>query len=171
KNIPYLTRAASGETEYSNYEYKDVGILLEITPQINKDGKIRLEILQEVTKLEETTEQFQPTTLKRTVDTTVEVNDRNTVVIGGLIDESLSEREYSVPCLGSVPILGWLFKSSATGGEETNLFVFLTPRVMSEPKDASDFYKEKKSDMEVVPEEDSIKLYGRPGDEKSESEK
>ncbi|MFP4572576.1 MAG: type II secretion system secretin GspD [Desulfobacterales bacterium] len=171
KNIPYLTRAASGETEYSNYEYKDVGILLEITPQINKDGKIRLELLQEVTKLESTTDQFQPTTLKRTIDTTVEVNDRNTVVIGGLIDESLSKTDYRVPCLGSVPFFGWLFKSSATGNEETNLFVFLTPRVMSEPQAASDFYEEKKEDMRVVPEKDSIKLYGKPGDEEKESEK
>ncbi|MCF8110776.1 MAG: type II secretion system secretin GspD [Desulfobacteraceae bacterium] len=171
KNIPYLTRAASGDTEYSNYEYKDVGILLEITPQINKDGKIRLDLLQEVTKLESTTDQFQPTTLKRTIDKTVEVNDRNTVVIGGLIDESLSKTEYRVPCLGSIPFFGWLFKSSATGNDETNLFVFLTPRVMSRPQDASDFYEERKGEMRVVPEEDSIKLYGRPGDDKKEQEK
>ncbi|MFW6297776.1 MAG: hypothetical protein ACOC03_04660, partial [Desulfosalsimonas sp.] len=66
---------------------------------------------------------------------------------------------------------GWLFKSSATGNEETNLFVFLTPRVMSEPQAASDFYEEKKEDMRVVPEKDSIKLYGKPGDEEKESEK
>ncbi|MFP4255653.1 MAG: type II secretion system secretin GspD [Desulfobacterales bacterium] len=170
RNIPYLTRAASGETEYSNYEYKDVGILLEITPQINKDGKIRLEMLQEVTKLEDTTEDLQPTTLKRTVETTVEVENKNTVVIGGLIDESLSNRDYSVPCLGSVPLLGWLFRSMATSDEETNLFVFLTPRVMSEPGEASDFYEEKKGEMKIVPDE-SIKLYGRPGDDKEESEK
>ncbi|MFW5975137.1 MAG: type II secretion system secretin GspD [Desulfosalsimonas sp.] len=170
RNIPYLTRAASGETEYSNYEYKDVGILLEITPQINKDGKIRLEMLQEVTKLEDTTEDLQPTTLKRTVETTVEVENKNTVVIGGLIDESLSNRDYSVPCLGSVPLLGWLFRSMATSDEETNLFVFLTPRVMSEPGEASDFYEEKKGEMKIVPDE-SIKLYGRPGDDEEESEK
>ncbi|MFO7929973.1 MAG: type II secretion system secretin GspD [Thermodesulfobacteriota bacterium] len=170
RNIPYLTRAASGETEYSNYEYKDVGILLEITPQINKDGKIRLELLQEVTKLEDTTADFQPTTLKRTVETTVEVENKNTVVIGGLIDESLSNREFSVPCLGSIPGLGWLFKSMASSDEETNLFVFLTPRVMSEPEEASDFYEEKKGDMQIVPEE-SIKLYGRPGTDEEESEK
>ncbi|MFW6052972.1 MAG: hypothetical protein ACOC8I_03580, partial [Desulfosalsimonas sp.] len=66
---------------------------------------------------------------------------------------------------------GWLFKSSATGNDETNLFVFLTPRVMSRPQDASDFYEERKEEMRVVPEEDSIKLYGRPGDEKKEQEK
>lgn len=141
-----------------------------LPPQINKDGKIRLELLQEVTKLEDTTADLQPTTLKRTIETTVEVENKNTVVIGGLIDESLSNREYSVPCLGSVPGLGWLFKSMATSDEETNLFVFLTPRVMSEPGEASDFYEEKKGDMKIMPG-DSIKLYGQPGKNEEESEK
>ncbi|MCF8037200.1 MAG: type II secretion system secretin GspD [Desulfobacteraceae bacterium] len=161
KNIPYLTRAASGDTNYSNYEYKDVGILLEITPQISKDRKIRLDLLQEVTKLETTTDQFQPTTLKRTIETTVEVNDKNTVVIGGLIDESLSKTEYRVPCLGSIPGLGWLFKSMAQADEQTNLFVFLTPRVMAEPGEAAQFYEEKKEEIAPIPG-DSIKLYGHP---------
>jgi general secretion pathway protein D len=161
KNIPYLTRAATGETNYSNYEYKDVGILLEITPQINKDRKIRLELIQEVTKLETTTDQFQPTTLKRTIETVVEVNDKNTVVIGGLIDESLSKTEYRVPCLGSIPGLGWLFKSMANANEQTNLFVFLTPQVMAAPEEAAEFYEDQKDKLRHVPEK-SIKLYGSP---------
>ncbi|MBS3754720.1 MAG: type II secretion system secretin GspD [Desulfobacterales bacterium] len=168
KNIPYLTRAASGDTNYSNYEYKDVGILLEITPQISKDRKIRLDLLQEVTKLETTTDQFQPTTLKRAIETTVEVNDKNTVVIGGLIDESLSKTEYRMPCLGSIPGLGWLFKSMAQADEQTNLFVFLTPRVMAEPGEAAQFYEEKKEDMAPIPG-DSIKLYGQPENQEGDT--
>ncbi len=167
KNIPYLTRAATGETNYSNYEYKDVGIMLEITPQINKDRKIRLELIQEVTKLETTTDQFQPTTLKRTIETVVEVNDKNTVVIGGLIDESLSKTEYRVPCVGNIPGLGWLFKSMARANEQTNLFVFLTPQVMAAPEEAAEFYEKRKDEMRQVPEE-SIKLYGSPKNNLSE---
>ncbi|MFO7861072.1 MAG: type II secretion system secretin GspD [Desulfosalsimonas sp.] len=167
RNIPYLTRTASGETEFSNYEYQDVGILLEITPQINKDRKIRLELLQEVTKLE-SADDFRPTTLKRTIDTVVEVNDTNTVVIGGLIDESLSKTEYRVPCLGGVPLIGWLFKSLSDSSEQTNLFVFLTPRVMAAPEEAAEFYKDNKKKFQTVPEE-TIKLYGPPQNKNARS--
>lgn len=170
KNIPYLTRAATGDTNYSNYEYKDVGILLEITPQISKDRRIRLELLQEVTKLETTTDQFQPTTLKRAIETTVVVDDKNTVVIGGLIDESLSKTEYRVPCLGSLPGLGWMFKSMADADEQTNLFVFLTPQVVTEPQEAGKLYKQKKNEIETLPEERSIKLYGDPENTRKKTE-
>ncbi len=163
KNIPYLTKASSGDTNYSNYEYKDVGITLEITPQINKDRKIRLEISQEVTKLETTTDQFQPTTLKRTIKTTIIVNDKHTVVIGGLIDESLSATEYKVPCLGSIPGLGWLFKSVGRANDKTNLFVFLTPRVVEAEKDFANLINEKKEEIESVTG-GSIKLYGQQPD-------
>ncbi len=158
KNVPYLARTASGETEYSNYEYKDVGITLEITPQINKDRQIRLEIMEEVTKLESTSE-FRPTTLKRSIETTVLVDDKNTVVLGGLIDESLSSTEYRVPCLGSIPILGWLFKSVGKDNDETNLFVFLTPRVVQDVEDARAVYDEKQDHVEDKVEEGEIKLY------------
>jgi len=161
KNIPYLTKAASGDTNYSNYEYKDVGIELEITPQINKDRKIRLEINQAVTKLETTTDQFQPTTLKRSIQTTVEVNDKNTVVIGGLIDESLSSTEYKVPCIGSIPVLGHLFKSIANAKEQTNLFIFLTPQVVARDTEASDLYDVKRGQIDKLTE-GSIKLYKGP---------
>jgi general secretion pathway protein D len=158
KNVPYLTRAATGETNFSNYEYKDVGISLEVTPQISKDRKIRLEITQEVNKLETTTALFQPTTLKRTVTTTVLVDDKNTVVIGGLIDDAISSTEYRVPCLGSIPGLGWLFRSSGRSDEQTNLYVFLTPHVVETPEEAKVIHDRKEKVMRDL-EEEQIKLY------------
>jgi len=158
KNVPYLTKASSGDTNYSNYEYKDVGISLEITPQISKDRKIRLEINLQSEKLETTTDLFQPTTLKRTLDTTVVVNDNNTLVIGGLIDDSLSSTDYKVPCLGSIPGLGWLFKSMGIGKEQTNLYIFLTPRVLGSAEEARKVNDEKRNDMKKL-EEGQIKLY------------
>jgi general secretion pathway protein D len=158
KNVPYLTRAATGETNFSNYEYKDVGISLEVTPQISKDRKIRLEITQEVNKLETTTALFQPTTLKRTVSTTVLVDDKNTVVIGGLIDDAISSTEYRVPCLGSIPGLGWLFRSSGRSNEKTNLYVFLTPHVVETPEEAKVIHDRKEKVMRDL-EEEQIKLY------------
>jgi general secretion pathway protein D len=158
KNVPYLTKASSGDTNYSNYEYKDVGISLEVTPQINKDRQIRLEITMEATKLESTTDQFQPTTLKRTINTTVVINDSNTVVIGGLIDEALSQTDYSIPCLGSIPVIGWLFKSVGKGKEETNLYIFLTPHVLEDALDGNKINDMKRDEMKRI-EEERIMLF------------
>jgi len=123
KNVPFQTRSALTDTgqvdTYSYYEYKDVGITLKITPQISKDRMVRLNIFQEVTKLDQfvTVSPDRPATFKRTIETTVIVKDTHTVVIGGLIDDSLSETEYKVPCLGDIPLLGYLFKGVSSGGE------------------------------------------------------
>jgi len=159
KNIPYITRQDTTDagTDYSNYEYKDVGITLKITPQISKDRMVRLNISQEVTKLESISE-FRPTTLKRTIDTTVIVKDKNTVVIGGLIDDSFSNTEYMVPCLGNIPVLGWAFKSMSKSNDKTNLFIFLTPHVIKNPAEADMVYKKKKDQIDKI-KEGNIKLY------------
>lgn len=160
KNVPYQTRSTQVpglEETYSSFEYKDVGISLKITPHITKDRLVRLDIEQELTKLESTTD-FRPTTLKRTIDTTVIVEDKNTVVIGGLIDDSFTNTEYKVPCLGDVPLVRHLFKSISKSGEKTNLFVFLTPKVIGNPADAKEIYNKKKTQIESI-EKGSIKMY------------
>lgn len=162
KNVPYLTKSGSSTVEsYNTYEYKDVGITLKITPQISKDRRIRLKIAQEVTKLDQTlTTGDRPTTLKRTVDTTVIVNDKNTVVIGGLIDDSLSTTEYKIPCLGEIPGLGWAFKSLSNSRAKTNLFVFLTPHVVQSPLEAKQMFDKKKEEIKRI-EKEGIKMYRR----------
>jgi len=164
KNVPFQTKsAAESATEtYSSYEYKDVGITLKITPQISKDRLIRLNLSLESTKLDElaTTSADRPTTLKRSIDTTVIVKDKNTVVIGGLIDDSFTKTDYKVPCLGDIPGLGLLFKSTSKANEKTNLFVFLTPHVVENPAEAKAIYKEKKENIDKV-KEGKIKMYQR----------
>ncbi|MBW1692913.1 MAG: type II secretion system secretin GspD [Deltaproteobacteria bacterium] len=170
KNVPFQTRSAitegGGIDTYSYYEYKDVGITLKITPQISKDRMVRLNIFQEVTKLDQfaTVSPDRPATFKRTIETTVIVKDTHTVVIGGLIDDSLSETEYKVPCLGDIPLLGYLFKGVSSGGEKTNLFVFLTPHVIKSPVEAKDILKEKEQYMDEI-KEGNIKMYNQSTDE------
>ena len=163
KNVPYQTRstADAGVETYSSYEYRDVGITLKITPQISKDRMVRLNISQEVTRLtggvgQQLTDR--PTTLKRTVDTTVIVKDGDTIVIGGLIDDSITKTEYKVPCLGDIPLMGWLFKSVSDSSDKTNLYVFLTPRVIKSPVEAEAIFKDKKEQLDKI-EEGNIKLY------------
>ncbi len=152
KNVPYQTRSAaeSGTETYSSYEYKDVGIILKITPHISQDRFVRLTINQEVTQLDDlaTTTADRPTTFKRTIDTTVIVKDKETVVIGGLIDDKATGTTYGVPCLGDIPIIGWMFKTDNDAMEKTNLFVFLTPRVVANPAEAQALYEMKKELIE-----------------------
>jgi general secretion pathway protein D len=169
KNVAFQTRSnvAGGTTEtYASYEYRDVGTTLKITPQISENRMVRLTISHELTKLDElsTASLDRPATLKRTIDTTVVVKDGSTVVIGGLIDDALTETEYKVPCLGDVPFLGWLFKSVSVASEKTNLYVFLTPRVVKSPKEAKELYQDKKIKIDKI-EEGRIKMYEKIPDQ------
>jgi general secretion pathway protein D len=157
-NIPFQTTTSTTDNDtYNSYEYRDVGKTLKITPQINKDRMVRLNLSLEVSSLESTTD-FRPTTLKRTVETTVMVKDGSTVVIGGLIDDTFSQTEYKVPCLGDIPGLGWLFKTRSKGSEKSNLFIFITPRVIQNPGEAASVSESKKTEIDGL-REMQIKLY------------
>ncbi len=163
ENIPFLTRqeTTAAGLDYSNYEFKDVGVTLKITPQINQERFVRLKIFQEVAQVVEQEEIGLPSTLKRTAETTVIIKDKHTVVIGGLIDEILTQTDYSVPCLGSIPLLGRLFKSEGRSRGKTNLFIFLTPHIIENPEEATQIYEEKREHIERI-QEGVIKMYERP---------
>jgi general secretion pathway protein D len=163
KNVPFQTRSSqiSGTVDtFSSFEYRDVGLTLKITPQINKDRLVRLNISQELTALTGNPEDsdFKPTTLKRSIDTTVIVKNGSTVVIGGLIDETFTQRDAGVPCLGSIPGLRWLFSTRTRASQRSNLFVFLTPRVITNQKEAKSVYTDKKKQIDEV-REGRIKMY------------
>lgn len=173
KNIAYLTKVgttASTET-YSNYEYKDVGITLKIKPQVSENRLIRLDITQEVTRLDQltTVSADRPATLKRTIETNVIVHDRHTIAIGGLIDDSMTQVQYKVPCLGDIPGLGWLFKTLSDSSDKTNLFVFLTPYVIKTAEEADNIYNDKRADLEYL-QKGSFKLYPTAEKEAKQSE-
>jgi general secretion pathway protein D len=90
------------------------------------------------------------------------IKDAHTVVIGGLIDETLTQSTYRVPCLGNIPLLGWLFKSVGRTGDRTNLFIFVTPHIIENPVEAQKIYEEKKDQIDSI-KEGVIKMYERPG--------
>jgi general secretion pathway protein D len=158
ENVPYLTTSGSGDQNYNNYEYKDVGVTLKITPQISQERFVTLKIFQETIKVSENSAEFQPTTLKRVAETTVVVKDAATVVIGGLIGEDLSSTNHQVPCLGDIPGLGNLFKSKSSSGTKTNLYIFITPHIVTNPSEAEKIYKEKNEEISKLQEE-TIKMY------------
>lgn len=170
ENRPFQTRATtdiSGGT-YESYEYRDVGKILKITPHVSEGRNVRLKLSLEVTSLDRLATATtgitatRPVTQKRTIDTTVLVQDNHTVVIGGLIDNNRSDNETKVPGLGDIPLLGWLFKNQTDASRKTNLYVFLTPRVVKSPEEADKLLSEKKKPPEPPPEKfqgGEIKLY------------
>ena len=168
KNAPYQTRSetSSADLDYSTYEYKDVGVSLKITPQISQERFVRLNIFQEVTKLvDSATSGDRPTTLKRTTRTTVSIKDRNTIVIGGLVGDDITNTVYKVPCLGDIPLLGWLFKYKSENSEKTNLFIFITPHIIESPVEAKALYEKKQKHINTV-EDGTIKTYRNKRDKK-----
>ena len=173
ENRPFQTRATtdiSGGT-YESFEYRDVGKILKITPHVSEGRNVRLKLSLEVTSLDRlatasTTASgsgaTRPVTQKRTIDTTVLVQDNHTVVIGGLIDDNRSNNETKVPGLGDIPLLGWLFKTQTDANQKTNLYVFLTPRVVKSPEEADKLVSDKKKMPDSIPEKfkgGEIKLY------------
>ena len=152
-NIPFITRrdtTTGSNVAYSNYEFKDVGVILNIIPQINQERFVRLKISQEVSQVISRDESGQPTTLKREAKTTVVIKDGQTIVIGGLIDETKNRTIYKVPVLGDIPIIGALFRSNADTGEQKNLYIFLTPHIIENPLEAEKVYQDKKGQIDTI---------------------
>lgn len=167
RTIPFQTKTSTtstGNETFNTYEYRDVGMTLKITPHISKDRLVRLKISQTLEALTGSPDDIstQPTTLKRSVDTTVIVKDRNTVVIGGLIDDTLTNKDTRVPCLGGMPLFGRLFRSEARSNQKTNLYIFITPHVIKSPVEAEVILNQKQVEMNVV-REGRIKMYDTDG--------
>lgn len=160
ENRPFITRQDTTITDrdYTTYEYRDVGVILTITPQINREKYVRLKIEQEVSQVTGgDLERGLPTTLKRLAKTTVIVKDGNAIVIGGLIDELKDRSDYKVPCLGGMPGLGWAFKSASNRHDAKNLFIFLTPHIVEDQEDVRRVHDIKREEIDRV-KEGAIKM-------------
>jgi general secretion pathway protein D len=156
QNIPFVTQVVetsqTTDRPIQNFQYKDVGVTLKVTPQINEDGFIRLKVEESVKAvISQTALQgsvLAPTTTYRTAKTSISVKDGETAVIGGLIEARLDRGKTQTPCLGNVPGLGWLFKTTNDRDEKTNLMVFMTPRVARGAQDTKKIYDQKKGYMD-----------------------
>lgn len=152
-NIPFTKESTTrNDNDFTtqSMDYKDVGVKLKITPRISDDGSLRLEVEQEVSRVTQglitltNGEQLvAPTTRKRLVKTTILLQDGQTAVIGGLLDDQKSYNQSEVPGLGSIPVLGWLFKSRSKDTTRTNLFIFITPKVIRSAGDSLDLTQSK----------------------------
>ncbi len=136
QNVPFLTGsfttgADGASNPFQTVERQDVGITLKVTPQINEGNTIKLDINQEVSNVAQAaTATGDIITNKRSISTSVLVEDGEILVLGGLIDDTLRDQVSKVPVLGDIPLLGWLFRSHSTTKEKQNLMVFMRPSIM-----------------------------------------
>lgn len=137
-----------------NIKSEDVGIKLTVTPRINKKGYITLTIQQEIQSnngykdVTGSGSQF-PQLVTRTMGADVAVQSGETVVLGGLAQNSLSKKTTKVPILGSIPLLGWLFRSEYDENTRTEIIVFLTPRVIDTPAQMEDDARKIKASIDT----------------------
>jgi general secretion pathway protein D len=139
QNVPFVTgtftSTSSGTSNpFQTIERKDVGLVLRIRPQIGEGNTVRMTIFQESSAVLSTTAagtaNAGPSTTKRSIESTVVVDDGDILVLGGLIEDTYNDTRSKVPLLGDIPLIGGLFRSENRSRKKTNLMVFLRPVVM-----------------------------------------
>jgi general secretion pathway protein D len=138
QNVPFITGqyttqasgGANGVNPFQTIERQDVGLSLRIRPQVSEGGTVRMQIYQETSSIQPTTTASDIITNKRSIETNVLVNDGEIVVLGGLLEDSVSDSEEKVPGLGDIPIVGNLFKYRSRSRTKTNLMIFLRPTII-----------------------------------------
>jgi general secretion pathway protein D len=137
--IPSGTTTVAGQTQTTITYRNDIGIVLEVTPSINPDGLVNMTVSPKITKNLQSnvkiSETLSATSFStRSANTRVAVLDGQTIVIGGLIEDSVTDNVEKVPLLGDIPIAGFLFRHTEKIKEKKELLIFLTPIVAKEPK-------------------------------------
>ncbi len=153
QNVPFITGSfssdqtgGSAQNPFQTIERRDVGITLKVKPQINEGDTVKLDIEQEVSSLASSAQATADVvTNKRSLKTTVLVQDDQTLVLGGLIDDSVRTTDEQVPLLGDIPAVGRLFSYQSTQKMKQNLMVFLHPRILRDPETANYYTGEKYS--------------------------
>ncbi|MBL1140410.1 MAG: type II secretion system secretin GspD [Proteobacteria bacterium] len=164
--IPVPTRQSTSNIDpnaptVNEIQFRDTGITLEVTPRVNNSGLVTMDIRQEVSNAVATTSSDidAPTIQQRQIESTVAINSGQTIILGGLIRDSITENEGGIPGLYKIPIIGKLFGNTSVEERRTELIVLLTPRVVRNNIDAK-----------KITDEFRRKLYNLPPANKAEGE-
>lgn len=159
-DVPYPTGSSTTSTGQlvTTVGRERVGIRLEVTPQINPDGFVQMEIRQEVSDFTDSTVAVgpgltAPVFLRREAESRVVVRDGETVVLGGLITQRQQNNEQKIPLVGDFPLLGMLFRTQTDQQKRTELLVVLTPRVIRTPEDYRRVSAQERDRLAVIPGE------------------
>ncbi|CRW83198.1 General secretion pathway protein D [Pseudomonas aeruginosa] len=158
QNVPfqtgsYTTNSEGSSNPFTTVERKDIGVSLKVTPHINDGAALRLEIEQEISALLPNAQQRNNTDLitsKRSIKSTILAENGQVIVIGGLIQDDVSQAESKVPLLGDIPLLGRLFRSTKDTHTKRNLMVFLRPTVVRDSAGLAALSGKKYSDIRVI---------------------
>lgn len=139
---PYISNIVTTEiTQNFAVQYLDVGVILDVTPQISPDGTVTMQVSQQANELlgfRDLGNNVQaPTVATRSAQATIRVADGQTVILGGIISDTTNRSIKKVPFLGDLPLLGNLFRRSTVTTKKSELLVFLTPKVVRTPEEAS----------------------------------
>jgi general secretion pathway protein D len=142
-SIPLAGGSTTPSFAQSNsIQYKDTGVTLEVTPRVNANGMVIMKLKQIVSKVvpvsntQATTQQQSPTLDKKEIDSSVAVHDGETIVLGGLIDETVDNSKNGIPWLYDLPLIGSLFGGTTKNNTKTELVVLITPRVVKDKQDS-----------------------------------
>jgi general secretion pathway protein D len=159
QNVPFVTGQFTNTgsnngavNPFQTIERKDVGLTLRVKPQISENGTIKMTIYQEVSSVAPASVNSSTglITNKRSIESTVLVDDGKIVVLGGLLQDEFASNQDKVPGLGDVPVLGSLFRSESRSRRKTNLMVFLRPVVLRDARDTANLALDRYEQMRAV---------------------
>jgi general secretion pathway protein D len=167
QNVPFqtgtfTTDASGANNPFTTIERQDIGVTLKVTPHINEGATLRLEIEQEISSIAPSTglnaQAVDLVTNKRSIKSTILADDGQVIVLGGLIQDDVTEAVSKVPLLGDIPLLGGLFRSTRESHIKRNLMVFLRPTVVRDGAGLAALSGKKYSDIRILGSTDE----GRP---------
>ena len=142
QNVPFVTGQSTGvasgtENPFQTIERQDIGITLKVTPQINEGDAISMQLYQEVSDIQASSEgAVDIVTTKRAITTTVQLEDGELLVLGGLISDRLIDIKQKVPLLGDLPLIGPLFRANSVEKGKQNLMIFIRATIIKDPNKA-----------------------------------
>jgi general secretion pathway protein D len=172
QNVPFQTGSFTSGTQgatnpFQTFERRDIGTQLRVKPQVSEGGAVKLAIYLEVSSIAPTTVQGQIVTNKRSFESNVLVEDGNFVVLSGLIEDRASDGDSRVPILGSIPLIGWLFRYENRQRTKTNTMIFLRPYVVRDEATSSslalDRYDYMRAQLATAQKPDNLIFHGFEG--------
>ncbi len=158
KEVPFIRNSRTTDTgqTINTIEYEDIGIILKVTPHINPEGLVIMDIAPEISTLTGDTVRISETVLapvfaKRSAETRVAIHSGQTIVIGGLMEDKKIDTVRKVPLLGDIPLLGAMFRRTIKETTKTELLIFLTPHVAQEAAMLEDMSADEISESKIIP--------------------
>ncbi len=157
EEVPFIrnTRVTETGQTINTIEYEDIGIILQVTPHINPEGLVIMDVIPEISAITGKTVPISETVnasvfAKRSAECRVAIRDGQTIVIGGLIEDQKRDIIKQVPLLGDIPLLGYLFRRTVKETRKTELLIFLTPHVATKDEELKAISEKEKAGSNLV---------------------